>query len=150
MQFKLFPGMQIWFLSWWIGRDSSSGLDTGGALSQLRGVPGASGGMQGRRQMPSAASIQGPRVALPCSFYFRRTHILVLLANPWGHSMASQVPLHTCERAPSWATGNGSTGVRRVIQAEGHDSHTGFQCCLRCPRLFEMPLSLRHSPGPRE
>lgn len=82
--------------------------------------------------MPSAASVKGHRVPLPCSFRFRRAHILGLLASPWGHSTASQAPLHTCEWALSQAIGNGSAGVRRVgqlvIQAEGGDSldHIGF------------------------
>lgn len=124
---------------------------SGSALSQPTGVPGASEEMQGMRQMPSIASVKGHRSALPCSLCFRRTHILVLLASLWGPSMAPQAPLHPCEWAPSWATGNGPTGGLFRHRGWFSLAHIGVQCCssalecLKCPQL-----TLRHSPGPRE
>lgn len=118
------------------------------------GVPGASGEMQGMRQMPSATSVKSHRVAFPYSFHFRRAHILVLLASPWDIPQNHKYPCtHTCEWATSWAEVMDPRESGGLFSWRGWFScpHIGVQCCLRCPRVSEMPqLTLRHSPGPRE
>lgn len=124
---------------------STFGHWSGGALSQLTGVPGAPGRCRGWGRCPqlhqSRVTGKGYRVTLPCSFCFRRARFLVLLASPWGHFMGHRCPctpvsVPQAEPMDPWESG-GSFRQTGVIQVTTH----------RCPVLFEVPQSVWNAPS---